>query len=97
MERSKILVVDDEKLVRRMIARVLESEGMSIVEASNGLDAVQMAKAQPFDLIILDIIMEGIMEKPFMMAISVWMVWYTRIVPRIPVCWNIKMCTARQG
>lgn len=57
MERSKILVVDDEKLVRRMIARVLESEGMSIVEASNGLDAVQMAKAQPFDLIILDIIM----------------------------------------
>ena len=53
MERSKILVVDDEKLVRRMIARVLESEGMSIVEASNGLDAVQMAKAQPFDLIIL--------------------------------------------
>ena len=28
MERSKILVVDDEKLVRRMIARVLESEGM---------------------------------------------------------------------
>ena len=71
MERSKILVVDDEKLVRRMIARVLESEGMSIVEASNGLDAVQMAKAQPFDLIILDIIMEGIMEKPFMMEISV--------------------------
>lgn len=61
MERSKILVVDDEKLVRRMIARVLESEGMSIVEASNGLDAVQMAKAQPFDLIILDIIMEGIL------------------------------------
>lgn len=59
MERSKILVVDDEKLVRRMIARVLESEGMSIAEAENGLDAVRMAKAQPFDLIILDIIMEG--------------------------------------
>ena len=59
MERSKILVVDDEKLVRRMIARVLDSEGMSIAEASNGLDAVRMAKAQPFDLIILDIIMEG--------------------------------------
>lgn len=59
MEHSKILVVDDEKLVRRMIARVLESEGMSIVEASNGLDAVQMAKAQPFDLIILDIYYGG--------------------------------------
>ena len=33
MERSKILVVDDEKLVRRMIARVLESEGMSMRSA----------------------------------------------------------------
>lgn len=59
MERSKILVVDDEKLVRRMIARVLETEGMDVVEAANGLDAVRMALAQPFDLIILDIIMEG--------------------------------------
>ena len=95
MERSKILVVDDEKLVRRMIARVLESEGMSIVEASNGLDAVQMAKAQPFDLIILDIIMEGIMEKPFMMAISVWTGWSIRIVHRIRDCWNIKMFIVR--
>mgnify|MGYP000171583184 CR=1 FL=1 len=97
MERSKILVVDDEKLVRRMIARVLESEGMSIVEASNGLDAVQMAKAQPFDLIILDIIMEGIMEKPFMMEISVWMGWFIRIVHRIQDCWSIKMSIVRLG
>lgn len=59
MERSKILVVDDEKLVRRMIARVLESEGMSIAEAENGVEAVRMAKTQSFDLIILDIVMEG--------------------------------------
>lgn len=59
MARFKILVVDDEKLVRRTISRVLESEGMSIAEAANGLDAVRMAQAQRFDLIILDIIMEG--------------------------------------
>lgn len=59
MARFKILVVDDEKLVRRTISRVLESEGMSIAEAANGLDAVRMAQAQSFDLIILDIIMEG--------------------------------------
>ncbi len=59
MARFKILVVDDEKLVRRTISRVPESEGMSIAEAANGLDAVRMAQAQRFDLIILDIIMEG--------------------------------------
>lgn len=59
MARFKILVVDDEKLIRRTISRVLESEGMSIAEAANGLDAVRIAQAQRFDLIILDIIMEG--------------------------------------
>lgn len=45
MARFKILVVDDEKLVRRTISRVLESEGMSIAEAANGLDAVRIAQA----------------------------------------------------
>ena len=59
MGRFKILVVDDEKFVRRTISRVLESEGMTIVEAEDGIDAVRMAMAQTFDLIILDIIMEG--------------------------------------
>lgn len=47
MERSKILVVDDEKLVRRMIARVLESEGMSIVEASNGWTPYRWPRPSP--------------------------------------------------
>ena len=59
MARFKILVVDDEKFVRRTIARVLESEGMTIVEAGDGIDTVRMAMAQEFDLIILDIVMEG--------------------------------------
>lgn len=59
MEQAKILIVDDERFVRRTIARVLESEGMLTSEASNGPDALQMAQSLPFDLIILDIIMEG--------------------------------------
>lgn len=59
MARFKILVVDDEQLVRRTISRVLESEDMSIAEAANSPDAVRMAQTQRFDLIILDIIMDG--------------------------------------
>ena len=54
-----ILIVDDEKLVRRTISRVLESEGMSTFEAANGPEALQMVQSQPFDLLILDIVMEG--------------------------------------
>lgn len=53
------MIVDDEKFVRRTISRVLESEGMSTAEASNGPDALRMVQEQAFDLMILDIIMEG--------------------------------------
>ena len=59
MSAAKILIVDDEKFVRRTIARVLSSEGFSVFEASNGPDALQMVQEQPFDLMILDIVMEG--------------------------------------
>ena len=44
-----------------------------------------------------DIIMVGIMEKPFMMAISVWTDLSIRIVHRIRDCWNIKMSIVRLG
>ena len=43
MERAKILVVDDESLVRRLIARVLNSEGMQVSEAKDGPEAIRMA------------------------------------------------------
>ncbi|WP_312645682.1 response regulator transcription factor [Hydrogenoanaerobacterium sp.] len=59
MNRFKILIVDDEKMVRKMIARILESEGMLTYQASNGPDALRMVQEQDFDLIILDIVMEG--------------------------------------
>ena len=59
MENPQILVVDDDRFVRRTILRVLQSEGMTVREASSGPEAVTMVSAQRFDLILLDIIMEG--------------------------------------
>ena len=59
MSQAEILIVDDEKFVRRTISRVLESEGMSTFEASSGAEAIAAVQAQSFDLIILDIIMDG--------------------------------------
>ena len=58
LDAARILIVDDEKFVRRTISRVLSSEGFSIFEASNGPDALRMVQEQPFDLMILDIVME---------------------------------------
>lgn len=59
MEHAKILIVDDERFVRRTVSRILEAEGMCTVEASNGLEAVRIVQNQQFDLIILDLVMEG--------------------------------------
>ena len=55
----KLLIVDDEKFVRRTISRVLSSEGFATFEASNGPDALRMAQEQSFDLMLLDIVMDG--------------------------------------
>ena len=59
MRNARILIVDDEKMVRRTISRVLGSQGMSTMEADNGGTAIRLAQSQHFDLIILDIIMDG--------------------------------------
>ena len=59
MSQAEILIVDDEQFVRRTISRVLKSEGMVVAEASSGAEALDMVQKHSFDLIILDIIMDG--------------------------------------
>lgn len=58
MENNRILVVDDDPSVRRIICRVLGSEGISTEEADGGVDAVRMAVSNPYSLIILDLMMD---------------------------------------
>lgn len=53
----KVLVVDDEKLIRDVIKEYLMLENYEIKEAENGLDAVSIAKNEDFDIIIMDIMM----------------------------------------
>ena len=47
LEHNSILVVDDDPSVRRIICRILNSQGMSTEEAADGMKAVQMAEATP--------------------------------------------------
>jgi CheY-like chemotaxis protein len=59
---SRILVVDDEPMVRALIARVLTDEGYEVVAVANGqaaLDAARGAQAE-FDLIITNNYMPGL-------------------------------------
>lgn len=54
---KKLLIVDDEKRIRELIAKYAAFEGYEYAEAENGMQAVEVARAKAFDLIILDIMM----------------------------------------
>jgi len=56
----KILVVDDEQNIRRMLARVLSSEGYTIKEAANGLEALKKLEEENCSLVLLDLKMPGL-------------------------------------
>jgi two-component system alkaline phosphatase synthesis response regulator PhoP len=55
--KQKILIVDDEPDILELIAYNLNKEGYLFITASNGLEAIQMAKKHLPDLILLDIMM----------------------------------------
>ena len=53
----KILIVDDEKLIREVIREYCAYEGYEVLEANDGLTALDIIKENKIDLIILDIMM----------------------------------------
>ncbi|MBB5205722.1 CheY-like chemotaxis protein [Inhella inkyongensis] len=57
--KSKILIVDDQADIRRLIRFALEGGGHTLFEAANGALALQIAKAIKPDLVILDQVMPG--------------------------------------
>ncbi|MBM7701681.1 response regulator transcription factor [Metabacillus iocasae] len=56
---SKLLIVDDEERIRRLLKMYLEKEGYIIEEAENGDEALDKALNNDYDLILLDIMMPG--------------------------------------
>lgn len=53
----KILVVDDEEMIRRLIAKYATFEGHTVVEAGDGMEAVRLCREGGYDILILDIMM----------------------------------------
>lgn len=56
----KVLIVDDEPLVRRSLGRALKSRGHEVQEADNGLTGLAMWKADPPQVMLLDVLMPGL-------------------------------------
>ena len=57
---AKILIVDDSGFARRTLRQILESAGHTIEEAANGNDALERYYLKRPDLVLLDIVMEGL-------------------------------------
>ena len=53
----KVLVVDDEKLIREVIKEYGEYEGYQVIEAEDGTDALDILEHENVDIIVLDIMM----------------------------------------
>ena len=60
IDQSRILVVDDDEIIRKLLRRVLERSGFLVDEAGSGEAALEQIQANRPDLILLDVIMDGI-------------------------------------
>jgi len=56
---KRILIIDDEPDIRDLIAQVLENAGYKVLRAASGQQGLELLNTAPVDLVILDIIMEG--------------------------------------
>ena len=56
---AKILIVDDSSLSRRTLRRILESGGYDVVEANDGMTALETYFLEKPNLVLLDLVMKG--------------------------------------
>jgi len=59
MNGKRILVIDDDKLVRDSVKKILVNEGFNPVMAKNAFEALDKVREENFDLVISDIRMPG--------------------------------------
>ena len=56
-KKTRLLVVDDEANIRNVVREYAEFEGYEVAEAADGMEAVTKARAEDFDLIVMDVMM----------------------------------------
>ncbi len=54
---ARILILDDDELISKMLRKALENSGYEVITAPNGREGVRMYDSTPVDLVISDILM----------------------------------------
>jgi two-component system response regulator ResD len=57
---ARVLVVDDEYSLRRLLRTYLEQEGYAVIEAENGLDALALLRRGDIDVALVDVMLPGL-------------------------------------
>ena len=58
--RGRVLVVEDDRHIRDLVVLHLQLEGLTPVGADDGAEGLRLAKTDPFDLLILDVMLPGL-------------------------------------
>ncbi len=66
---QKILLVEDDKAISEMVQTYLTNEGFTIVPVFTGQEAVTQFKEEPFDLVLLDIMLPELNGMDFLLAL----------------------------
>ncbi|HEX8408967.1 MAG TPA: response regulator [Thermoanaerobaculia bacterium] len=92
LKRPRVLVADDEESIRRLVVRMLVRAGFEPVEASDGQEAIERLGAEPFDALVLDLMMPrvdgfGVVEhlietRPEMIDKTVVMTAYPKVAAK---------------
>ena len=53
----KVLIVDDEEMIREVLKRYVEFEGNESMEAEDGMEAVRLCREYDFDVVLMDVMM----------------------------------------
>jgi signal transduction histidine kinase len=57
--RGRVLLVDDDDQLRRLTERMLKNAGYHVVPAASGPEALALARREPFDILLTDMVMPG--------------------------------------
>lgn len=77
MNRTEILIIDDEEQIRKLLTITLQSDNYMVTEAASAKDGIIMASNHPPDLILLDL---GLPDKNGMVVLEDLRQWYTNPV-----------------
>jgi len=78
MDGRRILVVEDDSSARESITLLLRIDRHVVTEATNGSEAIDLVSRQPFDLVVLDFVMPGMLGGEVALKIKL-------MDPRLPI------------